>query len=250
MGRRLCILALAGILAGCGGVADDLPVGSYERGVAEIENERYFDAIEDLKLFVRRNPTDPRVDDAQYQIGMARFQDEDYPVAAVEFEILRTDYPSSELVEDAWYMEGMCYREQVPDIVHEQTVTRKALQHFERFLQRYPDGEYAEQARTQVRELREHLDRKRLAAVRLYRRLHRPEAALVTLEALLNERPDSALRPEMLFMAGELSRRTDDPEKARRYWETLIAESPDTDFARRARRNVDSLSEVRSAGSS
>ena len=174
MSTRIGIFVAAALLTGaigCSHPGSGLPVGSYERGIAEYEGERYLDAVQTLRLYVRRNPTDPRVDEAQYHIGLARFENDEYAVAAVEFEILRNDYPNSELIEDAWIMEGMCYVEQVPSIHHEQSVTRRALDHFLRYLQEFPDGERSEDAREQVDALRLHLDRKRMSNIRLYRRL-------------------------------------------------------------------------------
>lgn len=239
---RICLTAAWLLLiVGCSGGAKNLPVGSYERGVAEFESEHYFEAIEDLKLFVRRNPTDPKVDEAQYHVGLSRFQDGDYPVAAVEFEILRTDYPNSARVEDAWYMEGLCYRKQVPSIERDQTITEKALGHFRRYLSQFPNGTRRDDAQAQVDELQELLDRKRLAAVQLYQRLGRPKAALVTLKALMGDRSDSKLMPEMLLRAGELSLQLKDDPGARDYFERLVANDPDGEFGQRARRRLERI---------
>lgn len=225
----------------CSHPGKGLQTGSFERGLAEFEGERWYDAVETLKLFVRRNPTDPRVDEAQYHIGLARFEDEDYPVAAVEFEILRKDYPDSPRVEDAWYMEGLCYVKQVPPIHLEQDVTRKALDHFRRYLAQYPEGERRADIEREARALQRHLDEKDLATVRLYRRLGKPEAAWITLEVMLDERRTSELRPQMLFMAGELHRELEQDEQAREAWNTLTAEFPDHELAARAQRALRDL---------
>lgn len=227
--------ALLLFVVGCGSAAGNLPVGSYERGVAEMEKNHYYEAVEDLKLFVRRNPTDAKVDEAQYQIGLARYKDGDYPVAAVEFEILRTDYPNSARVEDAWYMEGMCYRKQVPDIERDQTTTKKALDHFQRYVQQFPQGSRHDEAMQQIDELQRQLDRKRMNAAALYDRLGRPKAALVTLQALLDDRGDSPLLPEMLYRMGALSKRLHDGDGARDYWQRAVDAAPDSEFGRRAR---------------
>jgi outer membrane protein assembly factor BamD len=243
-GRALLLgiaLAMALTYVACSHPGKGLQTGSYERGMAEFEGERWYDAVETLKLFVRRNPTDPRVDEAQYHIGMARFEDEDLPVAAVEFEILRRDYPDSPLVEDAWYMEGLCYVRQVPPIHREQAVTRKGIAHFERYLQSFPQGRRSGDAQRELRALQRHLDEKDLAAVRLYRRLGRDEAARITLDVVLENRPQSELRPEMLYLAGELHRDLEQPDRARARWSALVTEFPDHDLARRAQQDLRDL---------
>ena len=239
--RILLAAAFLLIFIGCSGGAKNFPVGSYERGVAEFESEHYFEAVEDLKLFVRRNPTDSKVDEAQYHIGLSRFEDKDYPVAAVEFEILRTDYPNSARIDDAWYMEGLCYRKQMPSIERDQTITKKALDHFRRYLANFPNGTRRSDVQAQVDELQEVLDRKRLAAALLYERLGRTKAALVTLEALIADRSDSKLMPEMLLRAGDLASRLNDDEAARGYLERAVADDPDGEFGRRAQQKLERL---------
>lgn len=238
----LVVLLLAAVLpSACSHPGKGLETGSFERGLAEFEGERWFDAVESLKLFVRRNPTDPRVDEAQYLIGLARFEDEDYPVAAVEFEILRKDYPSSPRVEDAWYMEGRCYVKQVPPIHLEQAVTRKALDHFRAYFAEFPSGERRAEMEREARALQRHLDEKDLATVRLYRKLGKPEAALISLDVALEERPTSELRPQMLFLAGELHRELEQEAEARASWDRLVNEFPEHELAQRAQRALRGL---------
>lgn len=214
----------AAVLAagGCSHPGSGLEVGSYERGIAEYEGERYFDAVEDLRLFIRRNPTDDRVDQAQYHIGLARLENEEYAVAAVEFEILRNDYPNSALVEDAWMMEGRCYMEQIPSIHHEQSITRRALDHYRRYLRQFPAGERSHEAQEKIAELNLHLDRKTMNGIRLYARLGRNRAALVSIDALLQERPDTTLRPQALFLAGELHQKLGEIPEARGRWREIL----------------------------
>jgi outer membrane protein assembly factor BamD len=235
------LLLAALVVGGCGGSGGGYPEGSFERGQARYEEESWFEAVEDLRLFIRRAPTDPRAPEAQYMIGMARFEDEDYPVAAVEFEILRNDYPTSDRVDDAWYMQGMCYVEQVPRIELDQTVTRQAVQHFVRYLREYPGGSHQSEVEEELRKLNRHLDQKELESARLYRKLGRLQAAAVTIDALLQTRPDSELRPEMLLLAGDVHRRAFEWDKAREAWSTFLRDYPDHKRAGEARAGIERI---------
>jgi outer membrane protein assembly factor BamD len=229
-------LLLASVLfAACGGAGGAYPEGSYERGEAQYQEESWYEAVEDLRLFIRRAPTDPRAPEAQYMIAMARYNDEDYPVAAVEFEILRNDYPTSSRVDDAWYMQGMCYVQQVPRIDLDQTTTRQAVQHFVRYLREYPAGSHRTEAEEELRKLNRHLDQKELDSALLYRKLKRYEASAVTVDALLKMRPDSELRPEMLLLSGDVHRRRAEFQKARDAYQTFLRDYPDHERANEAR---------------
>lgn len=218
-----------------------MPEGSFERGFAEFEDEAYLEAIDDLKLFIRRNPTDPRSDDAQFFIGRAHQERFDFPVAAVEFEILRKDYPNSDWFDEAYYQQGMCYVEQVPRYELEQSVTRDAIAHFQRYLRDVPDGAFQNEAQKQVDELQLILDEKRMEAVRHYLRVHQPGAARVYLDVFLDERPDSPFAAEALFMSAKVRRQLADFEGARQNLEELVQRFPEHKLASRAQRELADL---------
>lgn len=237
----LLTLALGALVAGCGGAYKGYPSGSFERGKAQFDDEKWFESVEDLRVFIRRSPTDPRAPEAQYMIGMARYNDEDFPVAAVEFEILRNDYPTSELADDAWYMQGMCYVEQVPRTALDQATTRQAVEHFARYLREYPAGKHRAEVEAQLRELNLHLDRKEFDAARLYRRQKQWQAAAVTVDTLLELRPDSQLRPEALLLSGEVHARQLQTDAAIEAYRTFLRDYPDHPRAREARRGLDRI---------
>lgn len=231
----LGVLLLA---AGCGSAYKGLPAGSFERGEAQFNDESWYEAVEDLRLFIRRAPTDPRAAHAQYMIGMSRYEDEDYPVAAVEFEILRNDYPTSDFVDDAWFMQGMCYVQQVPKTDLDQTTTRQAVQHFVRYLREYPAGGHRAEAEEELRKLNLHLDQKDFNSAQLYRRMKRWDAAAVTIDTLLELRPDSELRPQMLLLAGDVHTHLVQWDRAREVYEQFLRDYPDHKDARKARRGL------------
>lgn len=234
--RRLAVpaLLLALALGACSHPGKDLPVGSYERGIAELEGERYLEAVEDLKLFLRRNPTDELADDAQFAVAEAYQRMGDHAVAAVEYEILRKDFPTSELAEEAFYQEGMCYVEQVPPVELEQSATRRALAHFQRYLVEYPDGERRDDAQRQLDQLVRHLDRKELEAARLYARLGNWRAVEVTLAASLQASAGSELRPDMLLLRGRALRRLGREDEAQALFRELVEQHPGHAAAARA----------------
>lgn len=242
LGAALVMLALVVLTtAGCGGGDGGHPAGSFERGQARYEDESWYEAVEDLRLFIRRAPTDPRAPEAQYMIGMARFSDEDYPVAAVEFEILRNDYPTSELADDAWYMQGMCYVEQVPRTDLDQTPTRQAVEHFVRYLREYPAGKHRTEVEGELNKLHRHLDQKEYDAARLYRNMGRWQAAAVTIDTMLESRPNSELRPQMLLLSGEVHSRRVEFDEAREAYRQFLRDYPEHEGASEARRGLERI---------
>ncbi len=228
-------------VSGCGGSGGGYARGSFERGQEQYDDERWYEAVEDLRLFIRRTPMDPRAAEAQYMIGMARYSDEDYPVAAVEFEILRNDYPTSEFADDAWFMQGMCYVEQVPRTDLDQTPTRKAVEHFVRYLREHPAGKHRTEVEAELDQLNRHLDQKEFDAARLYSRMGRWQAAAVTIDTMLETRPNSELRPEMLLLAAEVHSRRSEWTEARESYRQFLRDYPDHKRVREAERGLERI---------
>lgn len=242
----LVILAFVVASAGaCGHPGGHLPEGSYERGQAEYDGGALLDAIEDLKLFIRRNPQDPLAPDAQFLVGKAYMETEDYPVAAVEFEILQVDYPGSPLADDASYLEAMCYAKQAPDYRLDQTITQQAVTKLRGYLQSHPDGKYLEEARSELTELQGRLDRKRLEAAEFYEGRGYHDSARQVLENVMQDSPDSPLRPEMLLLMGEIEMELEDYDGAERSLRELTDRWPDHRLAKRAQKRLDEITRSR-----
>ncbi len=249
LGVAMLGITLAVVLAACGPPVGDLQPGTFERGKVECEHGFHTEGIEDLKLFIRRNPTHPEADDAQFTVGMCYFEAEDYPLAAVEFQIMRADYPDSDLLCDAFYQEGLCYSKQVPPIRLEQTATQTAIAHFERFMRSHPECGQLSEVRGEVERLRLHLDRKQVHIAKNYLRWNQPRAAQITANALLLDRPDSPVRPEALFVLGKASAKLDEAEEARAAWQEIVTRFPEHELANEAQDLLDSIAQL-SAGSS
>ncbi len=226
------ILALAGILllavlGGCGHPWSKLDEGSYERGLSEAEGGAPQQAIDDLKLFIRRNPQDPHADDAQFLVGKAYMDLKDYPVAAVEFEILQVDYPTSELTDDAAYLEALCYVKQVPDYRLDQTVTYKAVDKLQTYLKKYPSGKHVAEVHDHLARLQNQLERKRFEEAAFYKRRGFLDAAHQVFQNILDDNPSTDFRPRILMNLAEIEVDLENYEDAERHLEEVVRRWPD-----------------------
>lgn len=243
--RVLLLLVPLSLLFACGNPGGHLPEGTYERGAAEFEGGALLEAIEDLKLFIRRNPQDPLAPEAQFLVGKAYMGTEDYPVAAVEFEILQVDYPRSPLTDDASYLEALCYAKQAPDYRLDQTTTQVAVQKLANYLRMHPGGKYTAEAQDELQKLQGQLDRKRFEAAEFYKRRGYFDAAHQVLSNVMQESPDSPLRPQMLLLMGELETIIGNYDSAARNLQELMNRWPDGDLYGSAQKQMDKLEEKR-----
>jgi outer membrane protein assembly factor BamD len=224
-------------LAGCGG-GNPYPPGSFERGMHFRERSNHQEAVKALEVFVRQNPADSLAAEAQYLKALSYMELAEYPLAAVELQILRKDYPTSARVEDAAFLEGVAYFEQVGRIERDITSAQEARLHFLDFARNYPGSPHMPQVREYMQEISDMMVRKRLGAVEVYLKLRRYEAAGVTLDDIIVDEPMSSLLDRVLDKRAEVALRNRDEDTARRMWERLLNEFPDSPRAESARKGL------------
>jgi outer membrane protein assembly factor BamD len=77
-------------------------------------------------------------------------------------------YPSSPDAAYAQYIVGLSYFRQIRDVTQDQKESRRAIEAMEEVIQRWPDSEYVEDARTKVRFARDQLAGKEMQIGRYY----------------------------------------------------------------------------------
>ncbi len=79
-------------------------------------------------------------------------------------------HPASPDVAYAQYLIGSSYFDQIPDVSRDQSGTEKAVAALEEVLRKYPDSEYAVQARRKIEVGRDHLAAKEMRVARYYQK--------------------------------------------------------------------------------
>lgn len=77
-------------------------------------------------------------------------------------------YPSDEDVPYAYYLIGQSYFRQIPDVTRDQEAAERAMSAMNELVQRFPDSEYADDARTKVRITMDQLAGKEMQIGRYY----------------------------------------------------------------------------------
>ncbi len=209
-------------------------VEMYEIGVDAAAHEDYMVAIEAFKRVTNRWPMDDLADDALIGLADAYREIGDNPLAEAEYLRLMVDYPRSSLIGEAEYKLGLVYLAQSKPAALDQEMTRQAIDQFNRFLERYPQSEFADEARGHVGDLRERLARKELAAAEVYVQLKRYGAARIYYESVLSEYPDTPQAAEALLGIVRSYLAEGDPGEALGAYERLESAYGDSEAAARA----------------
>jgi outer membrane protein assembly factor BamD len=187
-------LALVVGLMGCSGsqrVTHSSPKQAYEKGMKQFEKENYNKALRYFRgvlSYGRGNEWGP---EAQFQLAMTQRKLEKYLVAANEFRRFTQIYRNDPMVPRAEYEQARAYYARSPHYQLSQTDTRKAIELFQLFIDRYPDHELVPEAQKKINELRAKLAHKKFDAGKLYERRDMWRAATQTYEDVFNQYPDT-----------------------------------------------------------
>lgn len=199
-------------LAACEGTDDDEYI---ERPVEEIYNQavnhlaegEYVLAMRDFYEVDRQHPYSVWANRAQLMAAYAAYRAEKYDDAITQAKRYIDLHPGSRDSAYAYYMVAICYYEQITDVGRDQGITKKAKETLEEIVRRYPESEYARDARLKLDLTNDHLAGKEmfigryylgqkqwLAAINRFRHVvekyqttnHVPEALLRLVEAYLS----------------------------------------------------------------
>ena len=126
----------------------------------------------------RQHPYSDSASKAQLLAAYAHYQDLKYDDAILALDRFIQLHPGSPDVDYAYYMRALCYYEQITDVRRDQRMTRQALDALSEVARRFPDSQYARDARLKIDLTNDHLAGKEMEVGRFYLRQHQYTAAI------------------------------------------------------------------------
>ena len=123
---------------------------------------------------------------------------------------------------------SLAKRMERPD--RDQQVTRKALEAYQELIRLYPTSEYASQAKEQMNAVLSNLAEHEYLIGRFYQRYGLPGAAAERYEFLLATYPQYLEKDKILFYLGVAYQDAHRPEEARKIFERLASEYPQSPY--------------------
>ncbi|HEX7776191.1 MAG TPA: outer membrane protein assembly factor BamD [Parvibaculum sp.] len=161
-------------LAGCSGGGTDAPYE--ERPVEEIYNkamdlmadDAYQKAAVQFDEVERQHPYSIWARRANLMSAYAHYKANEYDDAVVAAQRYISLHPGSKETPYAYYLVALCYYEQITDVGRDQKMTEDALGALTVLIQRYPQSEYARDARLKLDLTLDHLAGKEMEIGRYY----------------------------------------------------------------------------------
>ncbi|WP_226016791.1 outer membrane protein assembly factor BamD [Novosphingobium sp. FKTRR1] len=244
---RLPVLAAAivaiGLTAGCGGgpkakkdvayVARDVDTlyaaakDRLDRGDAK-QAAALFDEVE------RQHPYSPWARRAQLMSAFSYYVARDYVKSVQAAQRFLSIHPGNKDAPYAYYLIGLCYYEQISDVTRDQKITQQALQSLTEVIRRYPNTQYATDARLKLDLVNDHLAGKEMEIGRFYERSGKWLAGALRFRVVIDKYQATSHTPEALYRLVETYLALGLPEEAQKSAAVLGNNYPGNEWYQRA----------------
>ncbi len=192
------------LVAGCSGGGDDATY--QERPVEQIYNsamdlmadEKYQKAAAEFDEVERQHPYSIWARRATLMSAYANYNVNDYDAAVLTAQRYIALHPGSSEAPYAYYLVALCYYEQISDVGRDQKMTEDAMAALTALIRRYPQSEYARDARLKLDLTRDHLAGKEMEIGRYYLKKHDYIAAIGRFRTVLEHYQTTTHVPEAL----------------------------------------------------
>lgn len=205
MARVLAAAVVVATAAGCAGKRDkdlayvERPAETiYSLGMEQFERERYDIAAQVFDEVERQHPYSEWARRAMMMGAYAHYQDNDYEGAIATAERYINLYPSGQTTAYAYYLIALCHYERILDVGRDQSETRAALDALTQVARRYPDTDYARDARLKIDMTMDHLAGKEMEVGRWYLRQGHYLAAINRFKTVVDQYDTTSHVPEAM----------------------------------------------------
>ncbi|MBX6324302.1 MAG: outer membrane protein assembly factor BamD [Rhodospirillaceae bacterium] len=209
MRAHALIALLAGLLAlaGCSTpekpYVEQPPETLYNNAFDLLQQGRYQQAADAFDQVEQQHPYSEWATRAQLMAAYADYLRNAYDDAVIALDRFIELHPGNKDVAYAYYLKGLCYYEQITDVGRDQRNTELALQTFTELINRFPDTDYARDARLKVDLTRDHLAGKEMEIGRFYQRRGQYIAAINRFRRVIENYQTTTHVPEALHRLTE-----------------------------------------------
>lgn len=169
-----------------------------ETGMKAYQDGRYRKAIENFEQLRDWYPFSKYAILAELKIADAYYALEEYEDATVAYEEFENLHPRNEAIPYVLYRIGRCHFDRIDTVDRDQSHTRRALETFQRLIDRYPNDPHAIKAREHERDCYKSLAGHDLYVGRYYFKTRHYKAALGRFMSVVTDYPDVGIQYEAL----------------------------------------------------
>jgi outer membrane protein assembly factor BamD len=235
--RAACVALLLS-LAACGdGEEEDAPVDIsatidvlYDKAMANFNERKYKLAVEDFEAVEREYPTSEWAARAQVMAGYSAYRGGQFDDAISILDRFTKLHPTHSSTPYAYYLMALSYYTQISDVGRDQKKTEEARAALQDVIARYPDSDYARDAKLKFDLTSDHLAGKEMEVGRYYLKRQDYGAALNRFKYVIDHYQTTSHTPEALHRLVECHLRLGVVEEAKKYAAVLGYNHPGSDW--------------------
>lgn len=189
-----------------------------------------FDEVE------RQHPYSPWARRAQLMSAFSYYVSRDYPKSVQSAQRFLSIHPGNKDAPYAYYLIALCYYEQISDVTRDQKMTDQALKALTELVRRYPNTEYANDARLKIDLVNDHLAGKEMEIGRFYERSGKWLAATIRFRNVVEKYQTTSHAAEALYRLVEAYLSLGIPEEAQKAAAVLGSNYPGSEWYQKAYR--------------
>lgn len=207
LGRAVLVLGILA-LCGCGAVKKKQPTLAYEErpvellynvGADDLDRHDWADAVNYFREVERQHPYSEWSRRAILMTAYAHYEANNYAEAISDADRFIALYPGNAQTPYAYYIKAVSYFEQIVDVGRDQAYTENALVALREIIKRYPNSEYAQDARLKLDMVYDQLAGKEMTIGRFYLRNGDPIAAIGRFRTVVDNYQTTSHTPEALY---------------------------------------------------
>ena len=170
----------------------------YADATKELEKKRFDRAIAFFEEVERQHPYSAWARRAMLMKAFAYYQGNDYEEAVEALDQFIALHPGNKDAPYAYYLKSMCFYERIRDVGRDQEYTDNAVAALNDVVRRYPDTEYARDARLKLDLTFDHLAGKEMYIGRFYLKDNKHIAAINRFKIVIDKYQTTSHVPEAL----------------------------------------------------
>ena len=236
-------LVISPLLAACAGgsgvkkdtryVARDVNT-LYRAAQDRLDRKQYKVAAALFDEVERQHPYSPWARRAQLMSAFSYYMDREYTPAIEAAQRFLSIHPGNKDAPYAYYLIALSYYEQISDVNRDQKITEQAQTALREVNRRFPQTEYAADARLKLDLVADHLAGKEMEIGRHYQRMGMWLAADMRFRNVVEKFDTTSHTPEALYRLTESSIALGIPEEAVKYAAVLGANYPGNEWYEKA----------------
>lgn len=206
----------------------------YAAAKDRLDRGRYREAAALFDEVERQHPYSPWARRAQLMSAFSYYLAKDHNESIGAAQRFLAIHPGNKDAPYAFYLISLNYYEQVSDVTRDQKITEQALASLGEVARRYPNTEYAADARLKMDLVNDHLAGKEMEIGRFYQRSSKWLAASIRFREVVNKYQTTSHAPEALYRLTESYLAMGVPEEAKKSAAVLGANYPGSKWYQRA----------------